>query len=166
MDLEARSLQPDLKTLLLAKVREYKADLNIIKREVKKIVSGDLNPSVRDELLESNTTNVMMASADHRERLMVSTERLNKSGDRIKDSRRTMLETEEFGVSILQDLHSQRQSLLHTHDSLHGVDNNISRSKKILSNMSIRMNRNKCILSTIGVVLIVVIILILYFKLS
>ncbi|KAL2329929.1 hypothetical protein Fmac_017510 [Flemingia macrophylla] len=166
MDLEARSLQPDLKVVLLAKVREYKADLNIIKREVKKISSGDLNPSARNELLESNMTNVMMASADHRERLMVSTERLNKSGDRIKNSRRTMLENEELGVSILQDLHSQRQSLLYSHDTLHGVDEGIGKSKKILSNMSRRMSRNKCILSTIGVVLIFVIILILYFKLS
>ncbi|KAK7394463.1 hypothetical protein VNO78_14991 [Psophocarpus tetragonolobus] len=167
MDLEARSLQPDFKAVLLAKVREYKADLNNIKREVKKIVSGGLNPSAHDELLESGITNVTMkASADHRERLIISTERLNKSSDRIKDSRRTMLETEDLGVSILQDLHSQRQSLLHTHGTLHGVDDNIGKSKKILSSMSKRMYRNKWILSTIVVVLIVVITLILFFKLS
>ncbi|TKY65147.1 Vesicle transport v-SNARE 13 [Spatholobus suberectus] len=166
MDLQARSLQPDLKAVLLPKLREYKADLNNIKREAKKIVSGDLNPSARDELLESSMKKVMMASADHRERLMVSTERLNKTSDRIKESRRTMLETEELGVSILQDLHPQRQSLLHTHDTLHGVDDNIVKSKKSLSNMSRRMNKNKWILSTIVAVLIVVIILILYFKLS
>lgn len=49
---------------------------------------------------------------------MMSTERLNKSSDRVKDSRRTMLETEELGVSILQDLHSQRQSLLHAHNTV------------------------------------------------
>ena len=47
---------------------------------------------------------------------MTTTERLGKSGDRIKESRRTMLETEELGVSILQDLHSQRQSLLHANN--------------------------------------------------
>jgi len=29
-----------------------------------------------------------------------------------------MLETEELGVSILQDLHSQRQSLLHAHNTV------------------------------------------------
>ncbi|RZB93529.1 Vesicle transport v-SNARE 13 [Glycine soja] len=170
MDLDARSLQPDLKAVLLAKVREYKADLNNIKREVKKIISADLNPSsARDELLESTMTNAMMkASADHRERerLMISTKRLNKSSDRINDSRGTMLETEDLGISILQDLHSQRQSLLHTHDTLHGVDDNTDKSKKILSNMSRRMDKSKWILSTIAVLLIFVIILIVYFKLS
>ncbi|CAJ1832626.1 unnamed protein product [Sphenostylis stenocarpa] len=166
MDLEARRLQPDIKTVLLAKVREYKADLNNIKREEKKIISGVFNPSARDELLESTMTNVIKASADHRERLMTSTERLNKSSDGIQDSTRTMLETEDLGVMILQDLHSQRQSLLHTHDTLHEVDDNTGKSKKILSNMSTRMNRNKWIFSTVVVVLVVVIALILYFKLS
>lgn len=63
---------------------------------------------------------ITKASADHRERerLMISTKRLNKSSDRINDSRGTMLETEDLGISILQDLHSQRQSLLHTHDTV------------------------------------------------
>jgi len=49
---------------------------------------------------------------------------------------------------------------------LHGVDDNVSKSKKILSNMSKRMNRNKCIISTIVAVLVLVIMLTLYFKLS
>jgi hypothetical protein len=49
---------------------------------------------------------------------MMTTERLNQSTDRIKESRRTMLETEELGVSILQDLHQQRQSLLHAHTTI------------------------------------------------
>ncbi|XP_057436044.1 vesicle transport v-SNARE 11-like isoform X2 [Lotus japonicus] len=117
MDLEARSLQANIKAVLLAKLREYKSDLNNIKSTVKKIESGNFNPSARDELLESGMTDVMTASADQRERLMMATERLNKSGDRIKDSRRTMLESEEIGASILQDLHSQRQSLLHAGDT-------------------------------------------------
>lgn len=49
---------------------------------------------------------------------------------------------------------------------LHGVDDNVGKSKKILSNISTMMNRNKWIFSTVVVVLIVVITLILYFKLS
>lgn len=57
-------------------------------------------------------------SADQKTRLLMSTERLNQSSDRIKESRRTMLETEELGVSILQDLHQQRQSLLHAHNTV------------------------------------------------
>ena len=57
-------------------------------------------------------------SADQRERMTMSVERLNQSGDRIKESRRTMLETEELGVSVLEDLHQQRQTLLHAHNKV------------------------------------------------
>ncbi|KAH8483627.1 hypothetical protein Peur_064058 [Populus x canadensis] len=166
MDIEARNLQPNVKAVLLAKLREYKSDLNNLKTEVKRIGSGNLNAAARDELLEAGMANSLTASADQRSRLMMTTERLNQSGDRIKDSRRTMLETEELGVSILQDLHQQRQSLLHAHDTLHGVDGNIGKSKRVLTAMSRRINKNKWIIGAIIAVLVVVISLILYFKLK
>ncbi|CAA6653848.1 unnamed protein product [Spirodela intermedia] len=166
MDLEARSLQPSLKAMLLAKLREYKSDLNSLKGEVKKITSPNPNQSVREELLESGMADTLMASADQRGRLLMSTERLNQSSERIKESRRTMLETEELGVSILQDLHQQRQSLLHAHNTLHGVDDNIGKSRKILTAMSRRMSRNKWIMGSVITSLVFAIILILYFKLA
>lgn len=53
MDLEARSLQPSVKAMLLAKLREYKTDLNNLKAEVKRISSSNTNQAARDELLES-----------------------------------------------------------------------------------------------------------------
>lgn len=51
MDLEARSLPPTQKATLLAKLREYKSDLNNLKREVKKSSTNDVLAS-RDELME------------------------------------------------------------------------------------------------------------------
>lgn len=166
MDLEARSLQPNVKAILLAKLREYKSDLNNLKSEVKRITSANLNVSARDDLLESGRADTLTASADQRGRLLMSTERLTHSSERIKESRRTMLETEDLGVSILQDLHQQRQSLLHAHNTLHGVDDNIGKSKKILTNMTRRMARNKWIIGSIIAFLVFAILLVLYFKLS
>ncbi|KAB2002016.1 hypothetical protein ERO13_D11G035500v2 [Gossypium hirsutum] len=165
MDLEARSLQPSIKATLLAKLREYKHYLNNLKTDVKRITSTDTNQAARDELLESGIDGTMTVSADQKGRLLMSTERLNQSTDRIKESRRTMLETEELGVSILQDLHQQRQSLLHAHSTLHAVDDNISKSKKILTTISRRINKNKLILSSIIGALILAILIILYIKL-
>ncbi|XLS75964.1 hypothetical protein HN51_032829 [Arachis hypogaea] len=60
----------------------------------------------------------------------MSTERLNKTSERVKDNGRTMLETEELGVSILQDLHSQRQSLLHAHNTKLEVAMEVFHSRK------------------------------------
>ncbi|PWA46471.1 vesicle transport v-SNARE 13 [Artemisia annua] len=118
MDVEARSLQPNVKAVLLAKLREYKSDLNNLKSEIKRIASTNLNQAARDELLESGLADAETVSADQKGRLLKATERLNKSSDRVRDSRRTMLETEELGVSLLQDLHQQRQSLLHAHGNV------------------------------------------------
>jgi hypothetical protein len=58
---------------------------------------------------------MLQASADQRERLTMSVERLNQSSDRIRESHRTVLETEELGISIIQDLHQQRETLLSSH---------------------------------------------------
>ncbi|KAL2240395.1 vesicle transport v-SNARE 13 [Sesamum indicum] len=166
MDLEARGLQPNIKAVLLAKLREYKSDLNNLKNEVKRIASMNLNQAARDELLEAGMADTLTASANQRDRLLMSTERLNNSGNRISESRKVMLETEELGVSLLQDLHQQRQSLLHANNTLHGVDDNISRSKRVITSISRRMSRNKWIIGAIISVLVLVILLILYFKLA
>ncbi|KAJ1285047.1 hypothetical protein BS78_03G251000 [Paspalum vaginatum] len=166
MDLEARSLQPSVKAGLLAKLREYKSDLNNVKSELKRISAPNARQATREELLEAGMADTLAVSTDQRGRLMMTTERLNQSTDRIKESRRTMLETEELGVSILQDLHQQRQSLLHAHTTLHGVDDNIGKSKKILQAMSKRMDRNKWIIGGIITALVLAIFIILYFKLA
>ncbi|KAK6133874.1 hypothetical protein DH2020_032387 [Rehmannia glutinosa] len=115
MDLEARSLQPSVKATLLAKLREYKSDLNKLKREVKKLTMPNSNQPAHEELLESGMAGGHEASANQRDRMAMSTERLNQSTDRIRESRRAALETEELGVSILEDLHQQRETLLHSH---------------------------------------------------
>ncbi|EOA24711.1 hypothetical protein CARUB_v10017990mg [Capsella rubella] len=166
MDLEARSLPPNVKSSLLVKLREYKSDLNNFKTEVKKITSGNLNATARDDLLETGRADALTASTDQRSRLMMSTTRLDQTTNKIKDSMRTLLETEELGVSILQDLHGQRQSLLRAHETVHTIDDNVGKSKKILTAMTRRMNRNKWTIGAIITVLVLAIIFILYFKLT
>ncbi|KGN50573.1 vesicle transport v-SNARE 12 [Cucumis sativus] len=165
MDLEARSLQPGVKATLLAKLREYKADLGKLKKEFKRLTTPNADQAAREELLESGMADAHLASADQRERMTMSIERINQSGERITESRRTMLETEELGVSILQDLHQQRETLLQSHKRLHGVDDAIDKSKKVLTTMSRRISRNKWIVGSVIGVLVLVIIIILYFKL-
>ncbi|KAK3222966.1 hypothetical protein Dsin_009991 [Dipteronia sinensis] len=166
MDLEARSLQPSVKAMLLAKLREYKSDLNQLKREFKRLLSPDANQAAHEELLDSSRADLQSGPSDQRERMTMSVERLNQSGDRIKESRRIMLETEELGISIVEDLNQQRETLLHSRNKLHGVDDAISKSKKVLTAMSRRMSRNKWIVGSIIAVLVIAIIFVLYFKLS
>ncbi|KAK6157804.1 hypothetical protein DH2020_012052 [Rehmannia glutinosa] len=144
MDLEARSLQPSVKATLLAKLREYKSDLNKLKREVKKLTMPNSNQPAHEELLESGMAGGHEASANQRDRMAMSTERLNQSTDRIRESRRAALETEELGLS--------------------DVDSAIDKGKKVLTSMTRRMSRNKWIVGSIIAALILAIIVVLYFK--
>ncbi|EYU34638.1 hypothetical protein ABFS82_11G121800 [Erythranthe guttata] len=164
MDIEARGLQPNVRAVLLAKLREYKSDLNNLKSEIKRVETTNLNQAARDDLLESGMADSLAVSANQKDRLKMSTERLNTSSNRIRDSRKVMLETEELGVSLLQDLHQQRQSLLHSNNTMHGVDENIGKSRKIITNISRRMDRNKWVIGAIITVLIIAIFVVLYFK--
>ena len=61
MDLEARTLQPNVKAIVLAKLREYKNDLNNLKSEVKKPSTTD-SQAARDALLESGMADALMVS--------------------------------------------------------------------------------------------------------
>ncbi|CAL0308094.1 unnamed protein product [Lupinus luteus] len=166
MDLEARSLQPSVKAMLLAKLREYKSDLNNLKKEFKRLTSPTADQAAREDLLNTGTADAHLASADQRERLTMSVERINDSSDRIRESRRTILETEELGVSILQDLHQQRETLLNSHKKLHGIDDAIDKSKKVLTTMSRRITRNKWIIGSVIGALVLAIVIILSYKLS
>ncbi|XP_052732979.1 vesicle transport v-SNARE 11 isoform X5 [Vigna angularis] len=59
MDLEARSLQPSMKTTLLAKLREYKTDLTNLKTEVKRVTTSNVSFAARDDLLESGSADTL-----------------------------------------------------------------------------------------------------------
>merc|ERR1711907_259736 len=99
-----------------------------------------------------------------RERLLQTTDRINRTGDNIRQSKQTLLETEELGVSILQDLHRQRETIVHARDTLHGVDDNITKSRKILSVMARRIMQNKAIMYGIILLLVGSIGMLVYFK--
>lgn len=71
---------------------------------------------------------------------------------------------QELGVSILQDLHRQRQTITHARDTLHGADDNIAQARRVLAGMSRRITANKAIMFAIIALLIGAILLVLYFK--
>jgi vesicle transport through interaction with t-SNAREs 1 len=62
MDLEARNLQPSTRAGLLAKLREYKSDLNNLKGTLKRISSGNGQQSAMEELLESGMVDTLGVS--------------------------------------------------------------------------------------------------------
>ncbi|CAE6125832.1 unnamed protein product [Arabidopsis arenosa] len=70
-------------------------------------------------------------SADQRGRLAMSVKRLDQSRDRVREIRRLMLETEEVGISVFQDLNQQCQTLLHVHTKVVKIDGRVIGDGKV-----------------------------------
>lgn len=71
---------------------------------------------------------------------------------------------QELGTQILGDLQRQRETIVHARDTLHGADDNITKARKILTNMSRRVLQNKIIMAGIIAFLILAIALIIWAK--
>ncbi|EEE54816.1 hypothetical protein OsJ_02237 [Oryza sativa Japonica Group] len=149
---------------LKQKASEIKSGIDGAEALIKKmdLEARNQQPSVRAG--PAGKTEGVQVSADQKSRLLRITEKQNKTTDRIRDSHRTMLETEDLGVSLLQDLHQQRERLIHAHGTLDNVDDNIGKSRRIMGAMVRRMDRNKWIIGFIIALLVLVILVILYFK--
>ena len=168
MDLEARSVvDPAMKTPLLTKLRDYKSEMTNLKADSKRASAAASATSARGELLAGSELDDAYApsSSTQRERLQSTTDRIGQTGDRIREGKKQLLETEELGVSILQDLHRQRETILHARDTVHGADDNIGKSRKILASMGRRAMQNKVVMYFVIAMLAFSIGMIVYYKL-
>lgn len=163
MDLEARSVAPASKAALLTKLKDYKADLAALKKECRGAASAaTAGEDARAELGLGDE--FASTAAGQRQRLLDQTARVNASGDRIRQSRQTLAETEELGSEILGNLHRQRETIVHARDTLYEADDNIGTSRKVLVAMARRALTNKVIMGGVILVLIAAICLIVYYK--
>ncbi|GJP41025.1 hypothetical protein CLOM_g672 [Closterium sp. NIES-68] len=182
MDLEARSLPPADRAHLLARLRAHKLALLAAKKRAKEMAGdageggavagqrgggGGLRAAEeRAALMEEGRDYVPLSgAAEQRTRLLQATARLAESSERVAESRRSMVQTEQLGVSILHDLHQQRQSLLRAGDTLEDVDQQMSRSRRVLAGMAYKLHRNKWITALILTALLLAIAAIIYLRL-
>lgn len=170
MDLEARSVSdPSAKTPMLSKLRDYKSELARLKKEARDATAAASESAARDELLgvaERGHAGESSGGLSSRGQAMETTERLARTGERIRESQRSLAETEDLGVSILQDLQGQRETIQRSREALHGADDTIARSRKILSSMSRRATANKFVFYGVSSVLAIAMLIILFHKLA
>ena len=73
-----------------------------------------------------------------RQQLLSGTDRLNRSSNRLRESQRIALETEQIGAGTLSDLHRQRETIEHTRVTLLDSEGYTDRSIKTLRGMARR----------------------------
>ncbi|KAJ1662676.1 Vesicle transport V-snare protein [Coemansia sp. RSA 1813] len=171
MEMELLSLQGPTRSRAAPRVRQYKADVERLRRDVRKAVSesalGNYDAN-RKALLGAADIGLEEAAmdTDQRSRLLSGNERLTQGSRRLQQSHRLAMETEAVGAGILTDLRSQREQIVNTRDTLMQADGHLDRSNRTLRTMTRRLMTNKMITTGLIVVGVALVILVLYVKLT
>uniref|UniRef100_A0A7S0Q0X2 Vesicle transport v-SNARE N-terminal domain-containing protein n=1 Tax=Coccolithus braarudii TaxID=221442 RepID=A0A7S0Q0X2_9EUKA len=140
MALEVSSASRSERAPLQARLQALKTESSSLTRDLKQAMligpKGDGSPPPE---LTSEAT-------EQRARLLATTERERASTAKLREAHKTLQETEGIGASILSDLKSQRETLMHSVGTLRGANEALSRSKRVISAIGRRALANKIIM--------------------
>ncbi|KAJ9063210.1 t-SNARE VTI1 [Entomophthora muscae] len=166
MEAELGNLPRTSRSPLQTKLKAHQTTLAGLKRDLKKSLVQLSNAS-REELFGARLgVGADATQMDQRASLLSGTERLNESSSRLESSHRLALETEQLGAGILTDLRAQRDQIVNTRNTLREADAHVDTAQRTLKEMAYRMLQNRLIMTAAVILLIALILLILYFKLS
>nr|CAD7202118.1 unnamed protein product [Timema douglasi] len=172
MELEVREVDAAARPRLRTHVDSYRAELGRLSQEFLKVRS----PPFQDGFFgqdDSYGAGVSMKE-EQKLRLLDNSERIERTGHHLNAGYRIILETEEIGTQVLQDLHSQRETIqksrsrvrINNFDLLRETDAELGRSSRLLSGMIMRSIQHRFVLFGVAVVFIVVIVLGIYFTVT
>lgn len=88
----------------------YQAELKRLKQEFVNAKTTLKNDSAA-QLYDSSDFDDIGIKEEQQKRLLDNSERIERSGNRLAEGYRTILETESIGTTVLQDLAQQRETL-------------------------------------------------------
>ena len=130
MNLSKSSIPTTLRTKINTRYRNAQTDLDSLPPRHK-----TLNKPAQSERYTDDPSDPQL---EQRQQLLSGTERLGRSGERLRESQRIALETEQVGASTLADLHQQRNVIENTHRNLLQSEGYVDRSVKTLRGMARR----------------------------
>ncbi|ORX54274.1 V-snare-domain-containing protein [Piromyces finnis] len=165
MDVEIRSLNTTTRIQLQPKIKEYKSELDGLKKKLK-TAYNDVTEERRQLLGDNNNENIniVVNDSDKKSKLQQNTEKLINSSKRLQNAHRMALEAEQTGASTLNVLYGQRQQLEHAQDTLRGANSLLDTSTRLLKEMQRRIRTNKLMAYLIILILIILILLTIYIK--
>ncbi|XP_050390485.1 vesicle transport through interaction with t-SNAREs homolog 1A isoform X1 [Patella vulgata] len=157
MDLEINDHDPQSRKKYQTRIKSYKTEMGKLQKDLKRAKLGiDAN---RDELLGEDTHD----SEDQRTRLLDNSERLERSSKRLDHGYKVVLETEQIGTDMLENLNSQRQQITRSRNRLEEMNSNLGKSSRVLSGMMKRIIQNRLLLLGIFIFIVLIIIVAIYF---
>lgn len=107
MTLEVGEAEPTLKTSLTSRLNCYQAELKRLKQEF-----VNAKNEVQSQLYDSSDFDDLSGmNEQQKQRLLDNSERIERTGNRLEEGYRTILETEQIGTEVLRDLSNQREGI-------------------------------------------------------
>lgn len=111
MELEIREVESSIRPRFRTQLDSYRAELGRLSQEFIKVRS----PPYLD-LTKSNSQDEIFCDGytlkdEQKQRLLSNSEKIERTGNQLNTGYRIILETEEIGTGILQELHSQRETI-------------------------------------------------------
>jgi vesicle transport through interaction with t-SNAREs protein 1 len=122
---------------LQSRCRQHRQDLARLEKELGHV--SLINSSYNTINTYQDYDDIQVKQLDQRTHLLEGYDRIQESSDRLSNAHRIAVETEDIGVNVLGELHTQKQTLLRARDNLGNIDDNMTRSRKILSSMARRI---------------------------
>jgi len=160
MQLEKSQIPAPLKSKINTRYRNHATDIDAAKRKLSSL-ADDRRALFGSRYTDNPTTDDQL---EQRQQLLSGTERLGRSSQRLRESQRIALETEQIGAGTLSDLHRQREQITHTRQTLLESEGYTDRSIKTLRGMARRMATNRIITIAIITVLVLLIIAVIFSK--
>lgn len=107
MELEVRELDPSKRQRCRTKLDCYRVELKRLTLEYIKARSAKQG-ALYDSTDESGDARI---SFDQKQRLLDNSETLERTGRKLEDSYRVVVETEEIGNQVLKNLNDQRETI-------------------------------------------------------
>jgi len=144
MDLEAREVDPSKKQRCRTKLDCYKAELKRLTLDYIKARTVK-----QESLYDSSEDMDVRISFDQKQRLLDNSEGLERAGRKLNEGYRVVIESEEIGSNILNNLAEQRETIQRSRNRLRETDEEVSRSTRILNAMMFRSIQQKAVLVSV-----------------
>ncbi|XP_045774718.1 vesicle transport through interaction with t-SNAREs homolog 1A [Maniola jurtina] len=141
-----------------SRVAAYRAELQRVREEYRSVASNNATYNIDpDEYEDWSMVN------EQRQRLLDNTETLERTGKTLTEGYRVVLETEQIGAAVLNDLSSQRETIQRSRGRLRETDEQLNRSSRLMNNMVMRALQERFILGAVALALAVLTAVAVYF---
>ncbi|XP_061719035.1 vesicle transport through interaction with t-SNAREs homolog 1A [Cydia pomonella] len=140
-----------------SRVAAYRAELQRVRDEYRSVTNNAGGYTDGEENFDDWTSN------DQRQKLLDNTERLERTGKTLTEGYRVVLETEQIGAAVLQDLSLQRETIERSRGRLRETDEQLNRSSRLMNSMIMRALQDRFVLVMVFLVLGVLLCVSLYF---